>query len=220
MLHLGSIRGTTLDVDLSFILLALLFVATTYDEQRGIQSALIWIPILFISILLHELAHAATIGLFGYGESRIILGGIGGVTINARQARPWQDMFISAAGPLASFAIFWVTTMIMIRYPIHDPMLRELLPGLRLANYYWAIFNLVPVPPLDGGSVVRNFLRLFLSDRTSFVITTWLGMLTAAALVVYGVSIREFFLVALMAYFLYANWQKWEYFRAHGYPGD
>lgn len=220
MLHLGSIRGTSIDVDLSFILLMLLFVATSYDERQGIQYALLWAPILFISVLVHELAHAAAIGLFGYGESRIVLGGIGGVTMNARRSLPWHDMIISAAGPLASFGIWWATNMLMARYPLRDPMLVELLPRLAWANFVWGIFNLIPVPPLDGGSVVRNFLRLFLADRTSFIITTWLAMITAAVLVVVGIRIRQYFVVVLMGYYLFANWQKWEYFRTHGYPGD
>ncbi|HEV7923699.1 MAG TPA: M50 family metallopeptidase [Thermoanaerobaculia bacterium] len=220
MLHLGSIRGTSIDVDLSFILLTLLFVATAYDERQGIQYALIWAPILFVSILVHELAHAAAIGLFGYGSSQIVLGGIGGVTMNARRSRPWHDMVISAAGPLASFAIWWGTSLFMARYPLRDPMLVALLPRLADANLIWGIFNLVPVPPLDGGSVVRNFLRLFLSDRISFVITTWLAMITAAVLVVIGFRIHQYFVIVLMGYYLYANWQKWQYFREHGYPGD
>jgi Zn-dependent protease len=220
MLHLGSIRGTSIDVDLSFILLMLLFIASTYDARRGVEYALIWAPILFISVLVHELAHAAAIGMFGYGPSHIVLGGIGGLTINSRRSEPWHDMIISAAGPLASFGIWWVTRWVLMSYPIEDRMLIALLPGLATANLLWGFFNLIPVPPLDGGSVVRNFLRLFLSDRTSFVITTWVALISAAAVIMFFIRIRQYFAVILMAYYLYANWQKWEYFRTHGTPGD
>ena len=48
---------------------------------------------------MHELAHAGTIGAFGFGPSRIILAGLGGVTFNERRAKPWQDLLISLAGP-------------------------------------------------------------------------------------------------------------------------
>src|SRR5450755_358043 len=78
MIHLGSIRGTTLGVDFSFLILVGLWVASYYDPAAGIQHALLWIPVLFLSVLIHELAHALMIGAFGYGPSEIVLGGIGG----------------------------------------------------------------------------------------------------------------------------------------------
>src|SRR5260370_786130 len=100
-IHLGSILGTTITLDFSFLILVALFVMVNLD-QSGPQYALLWIPILFISILFHELAHAAMIGVFGYGPSQIVLQGVGGVTINERRARPWQDLLISSAGPASS----------------------------------------------------------------------------------------------------------------------
>src|SRR5512147_2469429 len=125
MLHLGSIGGTSIDVDFTFLLLIFLFGASTYDPQRGIAYSLIWAPVLFISVLLHELAHAGTIAAFGYGSSHVVLGGMGGVTINERHAKPWQDMLISAAGPFASFVLAGVCLMIANRvaYVHQDPML-------------------------------------------------------------------------------------------------
>jgi len=222
MLHLGSIRGTSLDIDVSFLLIIILFVASFYNPQEGLRYALLWAPIIFISVLLHELAHAGAIGLFGYGPSQVVLGGMGGVTMNARRAAPWHDMLISAAGPLASFAIFWVTRSLfyMTPYAQKDPMLAAFLPLLWMANLYWGFFNLLPVAPLDGGSVVRNFLRLFLEDRTSFVISVWIGMLTALAAIIFFVRRGLYFAALLMGWYLIMNWQQWNYFRTHGYPGD
>jgi len=105
-IHLGSILGTTITLDFSFLLVVAFFVVT--DVQRaGMRYALLWIPVLFLSVLLHELAHAGTIGAFGFGPSQIVLEGIGGVTINQRKARPWQDLIISAAGPVSSFLLAW-----------------------------------------------------------------------------------------------------------------
>ncbi|MBV9497604.1 MAG: M50 family metallopeptidase [Acidobacteria bacterium] len=220
MLHLGSIRGTSIDVDFTFFVLIGFFVLSNYSVEPTPAHALLWIPILFLSVLIHELAHAAAIGLFGYGESQIVLGGMGGVTMNARRAESWHDMIISGVGPLSSYAIYWVALLVYNRYDVHDPMLAALLPRLSWANLLWAKFNILPIPPLDGGSVLRNFLNLFLKDKTSFVITTWVGMLTAAGLILYFLLQRNFFLAMMIAWFLISNWQKWEYFREHGYPGD
>lgn len=222
MLHLGSIRGTSLDVDFTFLILVLFFVASFYDQQEGLRYALLWAPVIFISVLLHELAHAATIGLFGYGPSQIVLGGMGGVTMNARRAAPWHDMLISAAGPLASFAIYFGTHRLIaaVPYARQDPMLAAFLPLLATANFAWGFFNLLPVAPLDGGSVVRNFLRLFLADRTAFVIAVWIGMLAAVGAAIFFFRFGLYFAALLMAWYLVINWQQWNYFRTHGYPGD
>src|SRR5215212_6204537 len=222
MLHLGSIRGTSIDVDVSFLILIFFFVATSYNPEDGLRYALLWAPVLFISVLLHELAHAAMIGIFGYGSSQVVLGGMGGVTINARRAAPpWHDMLISAAGPLASFALFWLTQRIFYTFPYaqRDPMLAALLPRLWWANMVWGFFNLLPIAPLDGGSVVRNLLRMFLQERTAFIIAVWIGMITAPLVILWFVSIRQYFAALLMVWFLITNWQRWSYFRTHGYPG-
>jgi Zn-dependent protease len=222
MLHLGSIRGTSLDVDLSFIILCVFFVATYYDQQLGIQYALLWVPVLFISILVHELAHAAMIGGLGYGSSHVVLGGMGGVTVNERRARPFHDMLISLAGPISSFLLAFLFSVMAARVAFvqRDLMLRELVPMLRWANIAWGIFNLVPVAPLDGGKALRSFLSTFLKDKTSFVISVWTGMLVGGALVMYGLATRSFFLSLLVGWFVYQNFVAWQYYRAHGVSGD
>lgn len=222
MLHLGSIRGTSIDVDLSFFILCLFFVATNYDAERGIQYALIWIPVLFISILIHELAHAGTIGLFGYGSSHVVLGGMGGVTINERRSRPIHDMLISLAGPFSSFALAFALRAALPRVEfLHtDRMMIVLVPMLIWANFAWGIFNLVPISPLDGGRAVRSFLSTFLTDRTSFQISVWIGMIVGLLVVVWGIRTRSFFLVFLIGFFVYRNYVAWQYFREHGVPGD
>src|SRR5436305_12576951 len=105
MLHLGSIGGTSIDVDFTFFILIFLFASRAYGQEHNLAYALIWAPVIFISILLHEFAHAGTIAMFGYGSSHVVLGGMGGVTVNERHARPWQDMLISAAGPVSIFLV-------------------------------------------------------------------------------------------------------------------
>jgi stage IV sporulation protein FB len=208
-LHLGSILGTTITLDFSFLILIALFVFTSADSF-GMPAALLWAPVLFISILVHELAHAAMIGVFGYGPSAIVLGGIGGVTINQRQAKPWQDMLISAAGPLSSFALAFAVTLAP---PIGDPFFRALFPLLLWANIAWGIFNLLPVGPLDGAGMLRNFLRLFASEKTSFVISVWTSIVVGTAVAVFGLARRQFFIAILMFWYVWSSWSQWQLFR-------
>ena len=222
MIHLGSIGGTAIRIDLSFLILVGLFVASSYNPTQGIQYALLWAPVLFISVLIHEFAHAAAIALFGYGPSEIILGGIGGVTINKRRARPWHDMVISLAGPLASFGLAWLVAQLFMNMPYarRDPMLLAFLPVLSRMNYLWGILNLMPVAPLDGGHAVRNFLRMFLADRVAFVISVWIAIVAGILIVIAGLRTGYVFLALLIAWYVFMNYQQWQYYRKHGYPGD
>jgi Zn-dependent protease len=222
MLHLGSIRGTSIDVDFNFVFLVLFFVVMNYDASIGVQYALIWIPILFVSVLIHELAHAAMIGAFGFGASHVVLTGMGGVTINQRRARPWQDMLISVAGPAASFGLYFLAQAILANVEVArtDRMLAALMPRLAIANVFWGIFNLIPVPPLDGGHATREFFRIFLSERTAFVISIWIAIIVGALVAILALVQRQFFIGLYIAWFVYMAFQQWQYFKRHGVPGD
>lgn len=223
MLHLGSIGKTSIDVDFSFLILLTLFVVLNYNPRQGIEYALIWIPILFLSVLFHEFAHAAAIALFGFGASNIVLGGMGGHTSNEkmRNARPWQDVVISLAGPVSNFLLAMLCTYLFhTRIGGTDKMLVVLLPTMRAASIWWGLLNLIPVPPLDGGHATRSFFKMFATDRTSFVISTWIALVIGGAIALWGFTQGQFFLAFFLVMMLYAVWQRWQYFREHGIPGD
>ena len=222
MLRLGSIGGTTIHVDFNFFFLVLLFVIINYNEAMGIHYALLWIPIVFVSVLVHELAHAAAIALQGFGASQIVLTGMGGVTMNARRAKPWQDLIISLAGPASSFGLYFLCLWLMdgVAVARTDRMLAALLPRLAWANRAWGWFNLIPVPPLDGGHAVREFFRIFLNERNAFIISIWIAILGGAAIAVMFLMNRSFFIALYVAWFVYMAVGQWQYFKRHGVPGD
>jgi Zn-dependent protease len=215
-IHLGTIFGTTIALDFSFLILIIFFVMTDI-QQAGMRYALLWIPVLLISILFHELAHAAMIGALGFGSSTIILAGMGGATYNERHARPWQDLLISAAGPASSFLLAWIVTLIINNVPFaaRDPFLIALLPLLARANMWWGIFNLLPIGPLDGNGILRNFFRLFLSERPAFIISIWISMLVGLAIFVLSLIGRQIFIALLVAWYVRMSWMQWEFFRSH-----
>lgn len=224
MFHLGTIRGTTISLDFSFLILAALFVITSYNPDAGVHYALLWIPVLFISILIHELAHAAMFGLFGYGSSAIVLGGMGGHTVSStrRQTVPWHDMLISIAGPVSSFILAFALAQLFrsVPYTRQDPMLAAFIPLMVLANFFWGLFNCIPITPLDGGHALRSFLRLFLPDRKAFPIAVWIGIPVGIAVAIYGLMKGQLFVTILIAWYVFMNYQQWQYYRDHGTPGD
>jgi Zn-dependent protease len=215
-IHLGTIFGTSITLDFSFLILIIFFVMTDV-QQSGMRYALLWIPVLLVSILWHELAHAAMIGALGFGSSSIILEGIGGATYNERRAKPWQDLLISGAGPASSFLLAWIITMIVTNVPVatRDPFLSALLPLMARANFWWGIFNLLPIGPLDGNGILRNFFRLFLSERPAFVISIWISMLVGLGVCVLSLLSRQFFIALLVGWYVWTSWTQWQFFRSH-----
>ena len=220
--RLGTFGGATIIIELSFLILIGLFVIM--DIERGVptRNALLWIPVILISVLIHELGHALTIRAFGFGNSMILLGGFGGVTVNRRTSKPWKEIVISIAGPASSLVLSLVLQLIWRAAPaLHaDPMLQELVPLMIYANVVWAIFNLFPIYPLDGGQVVENMGRFVLSARRATAVSIWSSMILALAVLALALYARSFFAAIIVAMLLMQNWQRWQFWRAGSQGGD
>lgn len=220
-IHLGTILGTTITLDFSFLILIVFFIIMNV-QSTGMRDALLWAPVLLISILFHEFGHATMIGVLGFGSSAIVLEGMGGSTYNERRARPWQDLLISAAGPSSSFLLAWLTGLMLtnVPYASHDRFLVALLPMLVYWNWLWGIFNLLPIGPLDGNGILRNFFRLFLRERPAFVISIWISMLVGLAIFIICLTRRQIFIALLVAFYVRSSWMQWEFFRSHNRTDD
>ena len=73
-----------------------------------------------------------------------------------------DDILVSLAGPAANFVVAFVTlvTMAIISaagFPMSEGMYM-VLSSIMLININFGIFNLLPIPPLDGSHVLRQLL--------------------------------------------------------------
>lgn len=212
---LGTIGGTAIWIRPSFLILMALFVFLDLDRQVRPEHALMWVPVLLISVLVHELAHAASIAAFGYGSSTIELGGWGGQTSNARRSRPWHEIVISVAGPASSLVLGALFLVVFVLF--HDRMAASTFVFVRLmlwANIAWGIFNLFPIFPLDGGKVLFNALCHFLASDRALGITTVLSLALALFLGLGALWARMFFVAVIAASLVMQNWQTWRSLRA------
>ncbi|MGA7617048.1 MAG: M50 family metallopeptidase [Thermoanaerobaculia bacterium] len=216
--HIGSFGFTTVYVEAGFLILIGIFMLLDLERGVELRLALLWIPTLFVSILVHELAHAATISALGFGTSEVYLSSFGGVTVNRRKARPWQDILISAAGPISSVFLWWAFGAMYRTVPIvrHDPMLAALFPLMSQINLVWAIFNFLPIYPLDGGGILENFLRILTSPRRALIASIWISMIFGGILVALSLWFRQFFIAIVAGMLLMQNFQRWSFFRSGG----
>lgn len=122
--------------------------------QGNFGQALMWLGIIFFSILFHELGHALMAFAFGL-RPRIELVAMGGLTYHGGEKLSfWKQFLITLAGPFFGFLILVATSLSIIYY---GPS--QLLHDIFTLNLLWTVVNLFPVLPLDGGQLVRIILE-------------------------------------------------------------
>ncbi len=175
---------------------------------------LLWTLCVLVSILIHELGHALAFRQFGI-QSSIVLYHFGGLAIPIGSLRPGvsanrlsekQDLWVTAAGPLAQLisAAVVIAVVKILGYSVPFlPLGVSALPGLSegkqidsfgllvllifylYPSIFWAVLNLMPVWPLDGGRITRS-LVLLSGGTTSQAL--WISIIAASGLAWYAFS--------------------------------
>lgn len=188
-------------VHFSFFLIALLLGLSL----GSIPLLVLWVLIVFVSVLVHELGHAFAGEFFGRSP-QIELYSMGGLTISTRYSLlPYpKEIFISFAGPLAGFILGGVV-FALNRFlgPFPNFYLNFIIQELIWVNIGWGIVNLIPIIPLDGGSIMRNlyhWLRSPYDERTPLMISIAFGILAVIAALVILHSIYMAFLAGWLTF--------------------
>lgn len=173
-------------------------------DQRQIGQVLLFLPILLISVIIHEIAHGLVAlwrgdptakvagrltlnplphldpvgsillpGLLLLTGSRMLFGWAKPVPINENYLRhPEQDGFlVAAAGPLSNCLLAYACALLLslgLRFVPGLPEAIQVLLFMAISvNCLLAVFNLLPIPPLDGHWLLMRFLppRLAMAYR-------------------------------------------------------
>ena len=129
--------------------------ASSPEQLRGLLG---WMVAVFLSILIHELGHALTMRNCGDRRVGIFLYAFGGLAQGSSRVTRKEDLMVSAAGPalqiLFGLAVGWSITL----WRVSSPWLLEALDNFTAVSLFWALLNLVPIVPLDGGRLCQAWL--------------------------------------------------------------
>ncbi|MBI4589569.1 MAG: site-2 protease family protein [Candidatus Rokubacteria bacterium] len=145
---------------------ALLLAVTVHEVAHGLVADRLGDPTARMQgrLTLNPLPHIDPLGAIAF-----VLAGFGWakpVPVNAVNLRhPVRDMaWVAAAGPISNLVAAFVglVALVLLRRLGNIPFIAEPLGGLLIWIYQFnlalAIFNLIPLPPLDGGHFLPYFL--------------------------------------------------------------
>ena len=156
------------------------------DPAAYLADLVLKIPALLIAVTIHEVAHALVADRLGdptpralgritlnpfphidlFGALAFVIAGFGWakpVPVNAANLRhPRRDMaLVAAAGPLSNFVVAFVGLVLFVlarRSGLVGAPGAQVLLWIFQFNLALGIFNLIPLPPLDGGHFLPYFL--------------------------------------------------------------
>lgn len=218
---IGSIRGIPIRIHFTFLivlpLLAFLFSRVFQDAARlaevppaELGNPLLWglgiALALFLSVLLHELAHSLY-ALRKGGKVRditlMMVGGVSQITEMPRESK--HEAVMAFAGPALSIGLG------IALYGLHLALaatpsfqLRFALFYLGALNLFLGVFNLLPAFPMDGGRILRALLVKRKGMVRATEISSRIGKVFAIVFGIWGL-ISFNVLLMLIAVFVYAG---------------
>lgn len=198
-LRLGTLGGAPVVVGWTWLLIAavvlLLFGPSLLraDPSLGWRAYAVaggYVLVLAVSVLVHELAHAAVGAAHGSRPQEIALSLWGGHTQFARAVdRPLGSVLTALAGPAANLLLAGLATA---AGALVEPgtVTALLLAMAATANLLLAAFNALPGLPLDGGRMVESAVWAATGSRSAGTVAAgWSGRVLAAALIIGAVAL-------------------------------
>ena len=199
--RLFTIRGIEVGVHYSWLIIfgLMTWSLSSYVfplDLRGQSAVTYWILgaitalLLFVSVLIHELAHsfvALARGLKARSITLFIFGGVSSLGGEAKEAS--TEFLVAIVGPLTSFVLAGVAYVVAT--VVSEPRVELVASYLVYINLVLGAFNLVPGFPLDGGRVLRSILWKTMNNMRRA--TEWAA--NAGKVVAWGLFAYALFLV-------------------------
>ncbi|NGX31285.1 MAG: putative zinc metalloprotease Rip3 [Chlamydiae bacterium] len=178
----------------------------------GMNLALmfLWVVVIFVSVLFHELGHALCARAFGQ-QSVITLMAFGGVTQHTgKDLSASKQFLITLMGPLFGFILFAIFYSLAPFVPETSEYLSYFVRVMVIINLLWSVINLFPILPMDGGQLVRIVLEKFFQIKglkAAVIISIVFSVVIGGLSLVFGQWILAmlFFFFAFQSFALYSQ---------------
>ncbi len=153
-------------MDFIFIIIVLIMSVVVHEVSHGYAALYLGDPTAKYEgrLTLNPLNHLDPVGsllvpMLGYLFGGFIIGWAKPVPFNPYNLRnqKWGEGFVAAAGPASNIIIATVFGLILRQIGFDSP-LSSPISFVVLINITLAMFNLVPIPPLDGSKILFTFL--------------------------------------------------------------
>jgi Zn-dependent protease len=163
-----------------FFWIAAVLLAYNLGDARLI---LMWVAVVLVSVLVHELGHAVALKAFGQ-SSAIVLHGFGGLTFSQRKLDRFRSIVVTLAGPFTALALLGIPALLLrdsdygvelaFDYQLDDQVfgIWPVIVFAAYVNIWWSIANLLPIRPLDGGNVLTELVGIQPARLVSIVVGT------------------------------------------------
>jgi Zn-dependent protease len=197
-IYLGRILGASFQLDYSWFVFSLVltwaFAAVYLPSALKLPRIDYWllgaaiVLLLLLSVFLHELGHLAVARGLRVPVHRVTLYIFGGVTdLVAEPQSMLSEILVALAGPFSSLALAAIFELVQIDSGTLITLF-FVAKYLALANAMFALFNLIPAFPLDGGCVLRAIVLTILTDpsrATRFAASV--GRVVALLMIAFGI---------------------------------
>ncbi len=199
-------RGIPIRIQPFFWLVAALI---GWFGSRTLVGTLIWVAIILVSVLVHELGHALAAKAFGLSP-RIDLVAIGGVTTyEIKNLKYYKQFLITLSGPVFGFLLFVLASVLLYFKVFTNPLAITVTATIQMINLFWTIVNLVPVLPLDGGQLLRIALEGFFGVK-GFKLSLFIGMTISLLISLFFFLIGYFLVGAIFFLFAFQSFDAWK----------
>ncbi len=198
--RIGRIAGIDIGVNytwiFAFFLITWSFAVGVFPQWSPGSSTLgYWAAgfiealLVFVCVLLHELAHSLVARSRGLNVGSITLFIFGGVSnLQEEPAKAGTEFYMAVVGPATSLVLAIVFYAVFLIFPVRTSLTAVTVFYLAYVNLSLGIFNLIPGFPLDGGRVLRSIIWGVTKNlRTATNIAAGVGQLFGWAMIGYGV---------------------------------
>lgn len=183
---------------------------TTYSVPTRVLFAVTATTGVYMSVLLHELGHAAVARRYGVTIEGIMLFIAGGqAKLSHIPSKPSEEFSIAIAGPITSILIAGMLySMSFITEGLGSTLLTGLIILLLIVNIVIAVFNLYPAFPMDGGRILRAFLSYVYTPTRGTLRAVQVSQVLAGVLFVAGIVTQTAMGVIIAGFIFMATKQE------------